>query len=125
MEPKARPSLFLKKAISKEEIFQNETLRPILKLQHELIITLAEEFLKNRHISWEDLKEKDLLQWLNASIKRDIPFKNQLIGLVIGQFKTDELFEYLTIQKEMNKRIIQMITERMISHFRPKSDYPT
>jgi hypothetical protein len=28
MEPKARPSLFLKKAISKEEIFQNETLRP-------------------------------------------------------------------------------------------------
>jgi len=117
MEAKSRPELFLKKANSEEEIFQNETLRPILKLQHELIITLAQEFLKSRNVTWEKVKEKDPFQWLNINIKRDIPFKNQLIGMVIGQFSKNELDEYLTFQKEMNKRIINMMTERIISHY--------
>jgi len=116
MELKPRPLLSLKIANSEEEIFQNETLRPILKLQHELIITLAQEFLKSRNITWEKVREKDPLQWLNINIKRDIPFKNQLIGMVIGQFNKEELIEYLSFQKEMNKRIINMMTERIVSH---------
>ena len=117
MELKPRPLLSLKKANSEEEIFQNEILRPILKFQHDLIITLAQEFLKSRNITWEKVKEKDPFQWLNINIKRDIPFKNQLIGMVIGQFSKNELDEYLTFQKEMNKRIINMMTERMVSHY--------
>lgn len=117
MELKPRPLLSLKKANSEEEIFQNEILRPILKLQHDLVITLAQEFLKSRNITWEKVKEKDPFQWLNINIKRDIPFKNQLIGMVIGQFNKNELDEYLTFQKEMNKRIINMMTERIISHY--------
>ena len=117
MELKPRPLLSLKKANSEEEIFQNEILRPILKLQHDLIITLAQEFLKSRNITWEKVKEKDPFQWLNINIKRDIPFKNQLIGMVIGQFSKNELDEYLTFQKEMNKRIINMMTERIVSYY--------
>ncbi len=117
MEAKSRPELFLKKANSEEEIFQNKTLRPILKLQHELIIILAQEFLKSRNITWEKVKEKDPFQWLNINIKRDIPFKNQLIGMVIGQFSKNELDKYLTFQKEMNKRIINMVTERIVSYY--------
>jgi hypothetical protein len=117
MEPKSRPSLFLKKADSLEENFQNETLRPILKLQNDLIITLAQEFLKHRNVSWEKIKEKDPLQWLNLNIKRDIPFKNLMIGMVIGQFNGEELKEYLSFQKEMNKRIINMMTERIVNHY--------
>jgi hypothetical protein len=117
MELKPRPLLSLKIANSKEEIFQNEILRPILKLQHDLVITLAQEFLKSRNITWEKVKEKDPFQWLNINIKRDIPFKNQLIGMVIGQFSKNELDEYLTFQKEMNKRIINMMTERIVSHY--------
>ena len=117
MEAKSRPELFLSKANSEEEIFQNEILRPILKLQHELIITLAQEFLRSRNVTWEKVKEKDPFQWLNINIKRDIPFKNQLIGMVIGQFSKNELDEYLTFQKEMNKRIINMMTERIVSHY--------
>ena len=117
MELKPRPLLSLKIANSEEEIFQNEILRPILKLQHELIITLAQEFLKSRNVTWEKVKEKDPFQWLNMNIKRDIPFKNQLIGIVVGQFSKNELDEYLTFQKEMNKRIINMMTEKIINHY--------
>ena len=117
MEAKSRPELFLSKANSEEEIFQNEILRPILKLQHKLIITLAQEFLRSRNVTWEKVKEKDPFQWLNINIKRDIPFKNQLIGMVIGEFSKNELDEYLTFQKEMNKIIINMLTERIVSHY--------
>ena len=117
MELKPRPLLSLNKANSEEEIFQNKILRPILKLQHDLIITLAQEFLKSRNITWEKVKEKDPFQWLNINIKRDIPFKNLMIGMVIGQFNKEELVEYLSFQKEMNKRIINMMTERIISHY--------
>ena len=114
---KTKAIVIIKKANSEEEIFQNEILRPILKLQHDLVITLAQEFLKSRNITWEKVKEKDPFQWLNINIKRDIPFKNQLIGMVIGQFSKNELDEYLTFQKEMNKRIINMMTERIVSHY--------
>jgi hypothetical protein len=117
MEPNSRPLLELKKADSIEENFQNETLRPILKLQNDLIITLAQEFLKNKNVSWEKIKEKNPLQWLSLNIKRDLPFKNLLIGMVIGQFNGEELKEYLSFQKEMNKRIINMMTERMVNHY--------
>jgi hypothetical protein len=117
MEPKSRPLLVLKKADSLEENFQNETLRPILKLQNDLIITLAQEFLKHRNVSWEKIRKKDPLQWLNLNIKRDIPFKNLMIGMVVGQFNGEELREYLSFQKEINKRIINMMTERIVNHY--------
>jgi hypothetical protein len=109
--------LILKQADSLEENFQNETLRPILKLQNDLIITLAQEFLNHRNVTWEKIREKDPLQWLNLNIKKDIPFKNLMIGMVIGQFNGEELKKYLSFQKEMNKRIINMMTERIVNHY--------
>ena len=64
------------------------------------------------------MSEIDIKPFCNLiNIKRDIPFKNQLIGMVIGQFSKNELDEYLTFQKEMNKRIINMMTERIVSHY--------
>jgi hypothetical protein len=40
-----------------------------------------------------------------------------MIGMVIGQFNGEELKEYLSFQKEMNKRIINMMTERIVNHY--------
>ncbi len=120
METKSRPTLFLNKADSPEENFQNDTIRPILKMQNDIIIILAQEFLKHRNVTWEKIREKDPFQWLNLNIKRDIPFKHLMIGMVIGQFNEDELKEYLSFQKEMNKRIINMMTERIVNHYTVK-----
>ena len=120
METKSRPTLFLNKADSPEENFQNDTIRPILKMQNDLIIILAQEFLKHRNVTWEKIREKDPFQWLNLNIKRDIPVKHLMIGMVIGQFNGEELKEYLSFQKEMNKRIINMMTERIVNHYTVK-----
>lgn len=120
METKSRPTLFLNKADSPEENFQNDTIRPILKMQNDIIIILAQEFLKHRNVTWEKIREKDPFQWLNLNIKRDIPFKHLMIGMVIGQFNGEELREYLPFQKEMNKRIINMMTERIVNHYTVK-----
>lgn len=117
MEPKSRPAIFLNKADSTEENFQNATIRPILKLQHNLIMTLSRQIFDKKKMKWEKLREQDAFEWLPIHIQKDIPFKNQLIGMVIGQFNLEELSQYLLFPKEMNKRIIHMVIERIMNHY--------
>jgi len=89
-----RPELALSSSIPDED-FQNKTLRPILKLQHDIIVLLFTSFCK---------KQK---------IKKNAVLRNQCIGLVIGQFTTDEFTIYIKNESEFNKRILNMTAQRI------------
>ena len=108
-----RPKLELENINTKPiEKFQNETLRPILKLQHELT-----HFLLVNHQNYESIKnslveKKQYQQSLKKFIQTNIELKNQLLGSVIGQFTNLEIQFYITQRKEINKRIIQMQINR-------------
>ena len=106
-----RPELNLSSTIPDED-FQNRTLRPILKLQHELILVLFIRFCDKQKIDlFKD--ENKFNSIVNTHIKKNMVLKNQYLGLIIGLFTSKEFAIYLENDSEFNKRIITMIGQRL------------
>ena len=97
------------------ELFQNEVLRPVLKMQHEITLKLFNVHIKNLGIIWNDLKKSKKTQCVENQLSKNIQFKNLVIGIVVGQFNELELDKYLLNSREYNKRILQMTIQRIIS----------
>lgn len=107
-----RPKLNLQPASSEIEQFQNEVIRPILKLQNDVLVLIFNNYTKTQQITLSDNLDKLRVQ-VRDICSKDISLKNQLIGMTIGMLETDELANYQIHQSEYNKRISQMIAQRL------------
>ena len=100
---------------STEESFQNEVLRPILKLQNDLFITsFLYHAVKNKIDFYGYTAEKKVLVIENA-IQKDIKFRNALKGMIIALFTLDEYTVYRKNSSNINKRMMSMLIERLKS----------
>lgn len=97
------------------ELFQNMVLRPILKMQHQVLYALAMNSVQNLNKNWAimDRKKKDAA--IRSVLQKDPKVKNTLIGCVLGQLSEEEVKIYLNDAKGFDKRISQMILERVLS----------
>ncbi len=112
---KERPELNLPKLenMTSEEVFQNQTLRPILKMQHEILIALSkDEFLK-ANPNWEQLSLEKQYLFARNTLKSNQQLRNLTTGVVMGQMTDDELDLFLKSKKEFSKRINQMLIQRV------------
>lgn len=109
--------------ISAVEAFQNEVIRPILKFQNELLqaVFLSNPLVLKRKFEQLDTEKKQEL--IYDTIQHHSPTKNSLIHIVIGLFTIEEFEAYSVNRKAINKRIITMITERLIDQLVHKSNY--
>lgn len=100
---------------SLEESFQNKTLRPILKLQNDLFIQVFINYaIKQKNVFFNLTPEKKMA-YLENVIQRDIKFRNSLKGMVIAFFTLDEYAEYILNSSNLNKRMMNMLIERLKS----------
>lgn len=98
-----------------EEVFQNKTLRPILKLQNDLLIQVFINYaMKQKNVFFSLTPEKKMAYVENV-IQRDIKFRNSLKGMVIAFFTLDEYAEYIQNSSNLNKRMMNMLIERLKS----------
>jgi hypothetical protein len=97
------------------ENFQNATLRPILKLQHELFLRFFENYLEKRKKQFHQMAMEDRALYIEHSLKTDQKFKQFLIGSVVGLFTLEELNVYFENESELNRRTITMLIERLKS----------
>ncbi|HOD10406.1 MAG TPA: glyoxalase [Flavobacterium sp.] len=98
-----------------EEIFQNRTLRPILKLQNDLFVAVFINYaVKQKNVFFSLTPEKKL-SYIENVIQRDIKFRNSLKGMIIGLFTVTEYNEYIQNSSNLNKRMMNMLTERLKS----------
>ncbi len=110
-----RPRLQLDSESSNDiESFQNNTLRPILKLQQPVTIGLLysnKHFLQNIKLIDQN-NMSDLHEFLKQFLSKDKNLRNKIIGIIIGMMTSDELKFYLDNESELNKRISSMQTKR-------------
>jgi hypothetical protein len=100
---------------STEEVFQNKTLRPILKLQNDLIIEVFRNYaIKQKNVLFSLSPEKKI-NYVENAIQRDIKFRNLLKGIVIGMFTISEYKEYIQNSSNLNKRMMGLLIERIKS----------
>lgn len=98
---------------NENEVFQNTVLRPIIKLQHQLLIALTKQKIKNLQIDFQELSKEKQRIIIENLILKDLNFKATLVGCIVGLFETDEIDFYLSKQKEINKRILFIIQKRL------------
>lgn len=95
------------------EKFQNETLRPVLKLQNEVYVLVFENYALKQKSDFKTLSSQKKSIFIEQSIQKDLVLKNIFLGVTIGMFSAEELEIYLTDSKTFNKRILTMLIERL------------
>ena len=100
------------KNMSTEERFQNETLRPILKLQNTLFLAVFQNYIEKRKGVFYDLGLEKKLAYIENSLIKDQKFRNSIKGMVLGQFTLEEYSRYSHNSSALNKRMMNMVIER-------------
>lgn len=98
---------------SSDEIFQNQVLRPILKLQNDLFIDVFRNYISKYKNDFYSYSVEKKLAYIENSIQKDIKFRNSLKGIVIGLFTITEYNEYIRNSSSLNKRMMNMLIERL------------
>lgn len=100
---------------SEAELFQNNVLRPVLKLQNDIFIQIFRDYAMRKMSDFTSLKNEQKINFTEQSLQKDIALKNTFIGITIGMLTPEEITVYLSDSKSFNKRIINMLSERMKS----------
>jgi len=101
---------------SAEERFQNQTIRPILKLQNDLFVDVFKNYISKHKNDFYSYSTEKKLQFIENSIQKDIKFRNSLKGMVIGLFTINEYEDYIKNSSNLNKRMMNMLIERLKSN---------
>lgn len=102
--------------MSSEERFQNITIRPIIKLQHDLLIEVFKNYVSKHKNVFYDLSLSKQLDYIENAVHKDMKFRNSVKGMIIGQFTIEEYAIYIENSSALNKRIMNIVKERFISH---------
>lgn len=98
---------------SKDEIFQNKTLRPILKLQNDLFIESFINYVNKSKSDFYSMGTEKKMAFIDNAVHKDIKFRNALKGMVMAMFTVEEFREYIQNSSDLNKRMMNMLIERL------------
>lgn len=116
--PSARVSINM----SRDEQFQNKTLRPVAKLQDELFVEVFRNYIQKHKNTFYGFTVEKKIQFIANAIQRDIKFRNNLKGIIIGQFTIEEYEIYIQNSSALNKRMMNIVKERLIGNIQLLED---
>ena len=102
--------------MSLDECFQNGTLRPVIKMQNHLLIMVFRNYISKRKNVFYDLSLPKQLGYIDHTINKDIKFRNSIKGMIIGQFTVEEYEVYIQNSSALNKRMMNIVKERLVSN---------
>jgi hypothetical protein len=105
--------IILNSQMTTDEKFQNETLRPIIKLQNDLLIEVFRNYIVKLKGAFYNLSTEQKLHYIDNAIQKDIKFRNSIKGMIIGQFTLDEYLRYIQNSSALNKRMMNIVCERL------------
>lgn len=109
------PSLTIHNNMSKEERFQNEVLRPIIKLQNDLLIEAFRNYVAKHKNVFYDLSLEKRLAYIENAIHKNMKFRNSLKGMIIGLFTIEEYKSYIQNSSALKKRMMNIVKQRLLS----------
>jgi hypothetical protein len=94
--------------------FQHQVLRPLLKLQHAVLLATVADFALDYRLSLGSAEEV-LRPAIAELLTRNVRLRATLTGLVCGLFTQDELAFYRQHRRELNRRLLDLAEERVLS----------
>lgn len=110
------PSATINDHMSSDERFQNLILRPIIKLQNDLLIAVFKNYIEKHKCVFYELSLKKRLDYIENAITKDMKFRNSLKGIIIGLFTVEEYIVYMQDSSGLNKRMMRMVKDRLVSN---------
>jgi len=114
---KVRPKLpdtLTEGELKEEELFQNMILRPVIKMQHDLLIMRVKSHFISKRVLFNVMDNKKRTEAIIKAFQSDHSLKKEIQGMITGQLSIVEFQQYLKTERSLNKRIIQMVRNRMI-----------
>jgi len=109
------PTIIDKNAVNPAELFQNRTLRPILKLQNDLLDAIFRQYIIKRKNAFHNLNAPKRIEYIENSIRRDVKLKNLLVGVITGHFTLEEWALFIADEGELTKRMTNLLVQRLTS----------
>lgn len=100
---------------SADELFQNQTIRPILKLQNDLFIAVFINYVNKNKADFYSYTVEKKLQTIENSIQKDIKLRNSLKGIIMALFTIEEYNIYIQNSSSLNKRMMNLLVDRLKS----------
>jgi NDP-sugar pyrophosphorylase family protein len=100
-------------SMSDDERFQNETLRPVLKLQNPLLLATFVNYATKHKGVFFDIPTDKQLAYIENAVHKDQKFRNALKGMIIGQFTVEEYNIYTQNSSQLNKRMMSLVITRL------------
>jgi hypothetical protein len=107
------PTSKINDQMGSEEYFQNAVLRPILKLQNDLFISVFKNYIKKHKNVFYELSIEKKQRYIEHAIQKDIKFRNSLKGMIIGMFTVEEYETYTLNSSALNKRMMNLLIVRL------------
>lgn len=96
------------------EYFLHTTLRPILKLHHDALVSICAVFMEKHRSAFLQKSRGDQEIFITTMLKKDTALRSLVVGLCVGHFTSEERTFYLHSDNtaELNKRIIELAAKR-------------
>jgi len=107
------PTSKINDQMGSEEYFQNAILRPILKLQNDLFISVFKNYIKKHKNVFYELSLEKKQRYIEHAIQKYIKFRNSLKGIIIGMFTVEEYQTYTMNSSALNKRMMNLLIVRL------------
>ena len=109
-----RPTIKIDKpAATMMEQFQNEVLRPVIKMQNDLVLDIYKHFLLKRKVPFNGMSIPKRKEWIANSLSKDNRLRGIMLGSIVGHFTKEEWAFYADHEGEVRRRIINLITQRL------------
>lgn len=105
------PNALVYEEMSSDERFQNVTIRPVIKLQRDLLVAVFKNYANKHKGVFYTLTLEKRMEYIENAIQKDIKFRNSLKGMIIGQFTVEEYLAYIENSSALNKRMMNMVIE--------------
>lgn len=93
--------------------FMHMTLRPVCKLQNELLLHLFRQYIHKTKDTFRQLSPARRLEFIAHSIRRDQRLRSLLFGVVIGHFTEAEWRLFATQEQELSRRLSELLIQRL------------
>jgi hypothetical protein len=111
-----RPNLGIDTSNSNDtEAFAHGVLRPILKQLNENLLQFSTHEIIEFHANFHAFDSTKKTELITNFFQKNTAFRNQLLGMLLGNISAEEMTFYLGQKRELNKRFLAMALQRVLS----------
>jgi hypothetical protein len=95
--------------------FQQQVLRPVLKLQHAVLLSTVADFARDYRLPLGSVEPTEATRLLTELLGRNVRLRATLVGLAVGLLTAPELAFFRQHRPELTRRLLDLAEQRVLT----------